>query len=167
MSARVKLDLPESLWSARDSAGLAANTLASIKIRTSKGKDADDRSFKPYSTNPLYVAKRGARLAPKGGRPTRDGSGVFYEGGYRQYKEDSRRRGGAGDSAEVDLVLSGNMINNLVVLSSSVDHFTIGLTDKAQYGYAVNEIREFLGLSDRDVDILVRAIELEIRSKIR
>ena len=167
MSARVNLNLPQSLWTARDTAGLAANTLASIKLRTSQGKDADGRPFKGYSTTPLYVAKRGARLAPKGGEESRTGDSVYYEGGYRQYKEESRRRGGGGDSAEVDLVLSGNMINNLVVKSSTVNQFVIGLTDKAQYGYIVNESREFLGLSDKDVDVLVKAVEIEIRKKIR
>ena len=167
MSARVNLNLPKSLWTARDTAGLAANTLASIKLRTSQGKDADGKAFRGYSTKPLYVAKRGARLAPKGGEESRTGDSVYYEGGYRQYKEESRRRGGGGDSAEVDLVLSGNMINNLVVKSSTVNQFVIGLTDKAQYGYIVNQFREFLGLSDKDVDILVKAVEIEIRKKIR
>ena len=59
------------------------------------------------------------------------------------------------------------MINNLVVKSSTVNQFVIGLTDKAQYGYIVNQSREFLGLSDKDVDILIKAVEIEIRKKIR
>ena len=65
-------------------------------------------------------------------RKSRTGKSVFYQGGYRQYKEDSRRRGGAGDSAEVDLVLSGNMMNNLVIKEATATGFTIGLTDHAQ-----------------------------------
>ena len=167
MATKVTLNLPKVLWTAKDMAGLAANTLAAIKLRTSKGLDADGKSFKGYSTKPLYVSKRGARLAPKGGEPSRTGESVFYKGGYRQYKDESRRRGGADDSAEVDLVLSGNMMNNLVVKEATSNQFVIGLTKHAQYGYLVNADREFLGLSDDDVEILVKAVEIEIRSKIK
>ena len=41
MPATVRLNLPNSLWTAKDSARLAANTVAAIKLRTSKGLDAD------------------------------------------------------------------------------------------------------------------------------
>lgn len=166
MPARVNLSLPSSLWTARDSMRLASNTLASIKIRTSKGIDANGRAFKGYSTEPLYVSKRGARLKPKGGRKTKTGLSVFYEGGYKQYKHDSRRRGRRSGSAEVDLVLSGNMMNNLVVLNATKKGFVIGLTQHAQYGFYVNDDREFIGLSPRDVEILVAAVQAELVSKI-
>ena len=167
MPANINLNLPSSLWSARDSMGVALNTVASIKLRTSKGLDASGRAFKGYSTKPLYVAKRGARLTPKGGQPSSTGKSVFYSGGYKQYKKESRRRGGGGDSAEVDLVLSGNMMNNFVVLEATESGFKIGLTDHAKYGYSVNDDREFIGLTDREVDILVRSIEIDLRRKLR
>jgi len=167
MATKVTLNLPKVLWTAKDMAGLAANTLASIKLRTSKGLDADGSSFKGYSKKAIYVSKRGARLAPKGGEPSRTGESVFYKGGYRQYKHESRRRGGDDDSAEVDLVLSGNMMNNLIVKQATEDMFVIGLSDKAQYGYAVNQDRQFLGLSPKDIEILVEAVEAEVRKKIK
>ena len=167
MATKVTLNLPKVLWTAKDMAGLAANTLAAIKLRTSKGLDADGSSFKGYSKKAIYVSKRGARLAPKGGEPSRTGESVFYKGGYRQYKHESRRRGGDDDSAEVDLVLSGNMMNNLVVKQATKNMFVIGLTDKAQYGYIVNEERRFLGLSAKDVEVLVEAVELEVRRKLK
>ena len=166
MPNRVNFKIPKSLWTARDSARLASDTLASIKLRTSKGIDANGQPFKPYSTTPLYVAKRGARLKPKGGQPSRTGRSIYYQGGYKQYKHDSRRRGGGGHSAEVDLVLSGHMINNLVVKEATAAGFVIGLTEHAQYGYAVNQTREFLGLSPKDVKILTKAVEIELRGKI-
>ena len=166
MAARVNLNLPRSLWTAQDSLRLASNTLASIKLRTGKGLDADGKPFKPYSTTPIYVAKRGARLKPKGGRPSRTGKSIYYEGGYQQYKNQSRRRGQSTDSAEVDLVLSGNMMNNLVVKEATASGFTIGLTKHAQYGFAVNETREFIGLSPDDVEVLVEAVEAELRRKL-
>ena len=166
MAARVNLNLPRSLWTSQDSLRLASNTLASIKLRTGKGLDANGKPFKPYSTTPIYVAKRGARLKPKGGRPSRTGKSIYYEGGYQQYKNQSRRRGQSTDSAEVDLVLSGNMMNNLVVKEATASGFTIGLTKHAQYGFAVNETREFIGLSPDDVEVLVEAVEAELRRKL-
>ena len=167
MSAKVNLNLPASLWTARDSQQLAFNTVAMIKIRTGKGLDADEKPFKGYSTNPLSVSKKGARLAPKGGRPSSTGETVYYENGYKQYKNESRRRGGSGDSAEVDLVLSGNMLNNFVVQEATDEGFVLGLTKHAKYGYYVNEDREFIGVSDREVDILARAVEIDIRRKLK
>lgn len=162
----IDLNLPTPLWTARDTMRLASNTLASIKLRTSKGIAADGKPFsKKYSTNPIYVSKRGARLAPKGGRPSRTGQSVFYAGGYKQYKQQSRRRSGS-SSAEIDLVLSGNMMNNLVVKEATASGFKIGLTKHAQYGYAVNEDREFLGLSEDDVRVLVTAAQAEIARKL-
>ena len=122
MQARIDLNLPRSLWTQRDSLVLASNTLASIKMRTSRGIDATGNQFKGYSTRPLYVLKRGARLKPKGGRLSPTGRSVFYQNGYKQYKHESRRRGTPGESAEVDLVLSGNMMNNYELFCQLVTH---------------------------------------------
>lgn len=165
MSSKVTLNLPRVLWSAKDTLRLAQNSLASIKLRTSKGIDANGIPFKGYSKNAIYVSKRGARLKPKGGRPSRTGRSIFYAGGYKQYKHDSRQRS-KGDSAEVDLVLSGNMLNNLVIKEATVDRFVIGLTQHAQYGYAVNEDRKFLGLTTKDQEILVKAVGIELRKRL-
>lgn len=168
MGVRIEIDLglPRSLWTARDSLRLGSDTLALIKLRTSKGIDAKGKPFKGYSTKPIYISKRGARLSPKGGRPSRSGLSVFYEGGYQDYKHQSRRRGGGSSSAEVDLVLSGNMMNNLVVKEATAAGFKIGLTKHAQYGYAVNQDREFLGLSEDNIRTLVSTAQAEIAKKI-
>ena len=61
MTAKVRLNLPTSLWTAKDSARLALNTLAAIKLRTTRGVDANGRPFAPYSSNPIYVPYKGAR----------------------------------------------------------------------------------------------------------
>lgn len=167
MGAKIKLNLPRSLWTAKDSARLASDTLASIKLRTAQGLDADRKQFKPYSTKPIYVAFRGARLKPKGGRPSRTGRSIFYAGGYQQYKQESRRRG-AGSSALVDLVASGALMNNLVVLHASAERFIIGLSPHVRhYGYYVNADREYLGLSEQDINVLVSAVEYELSKKIK
>lgn len=170
----VKLKFPKKLWTKKDTMRLAMNTLASIKLRTSKGLDADGNKFDEYSVKPIYIPigkGTGARLKPKGGRVSRTGKSVFYSEGYKQYKHESRERGGKNpyqdDSAEVDLVLSGSLMNNLVVLNAEQTKFTIGLTSHVQYyGYYVNEKREFIGLSDKDVEILFQTVRAEIANKI-
>jgi len=58
------------------------------------------------------------------------------------------------------------MMNNLVVKKATKSGFSIGLTDKAGYGYYVNIDREFLGLSEDDVDILIEAVSIELRKKL-
>ena len=167
MAAKIKLNLPSSLWTARDSARLGMDTLAAIKLRTSKGFDANDKRFKGYSTKPLYVAFKGARLKPKGGRLSRTGRSIYYKQGYRQYKIESRRLGKKG-SALVDLVASGALMNNLVLKEATRHRFIIGLTaNVAHYGYAVNADRQYLGLSPRDVNVLVSAVQAELTKKIR
>ena len=167
MASKVTLKIPRVIWGARDTMRLASATLASIKLRTSRGIDANGVKFDDYSTNAIYVSKRGARLKPKGGRPSRTGRSIFYSGGYAQYKKQSRNpRGGTSTSAEVDLVLSGNMMNNLVIKEATANHFVIGLTKHAQYGYAVNRKREFLGLTKKDREILVKAVEIELRRRL-
>jgi hypothetical protein len=93
MHAKVNLNLPSSLWTARDSARLGLNTVAAVKLRTSKGIDADGQPFKPYSTSPIYIPRSSAVLSPKGGRVSRTGQSVYYQGGYREYKAQSRRYG--------------------------------------------------------------------------
>jgi len=159
-----------ALWSKRDSAQTALDTIALIKRRIYQGIDDDGRRFKGYSTKPMYVAKRGARLSPKGGRPSRTGKSVFYEGGYRQYKNESRRRvqGGSNQTAEVDLTLSGALINNIVPTSVKREAFSIGLSPAVRhYGYYVDAKRGFIGLTDREVVILSNAIAARIRKKLR
>ena len=159
-----------NLWTQKDSATLGLNTLASIKMRTSKGIDSNGRKFKRYSTRPLYVAYNsdtGRRLTPLGGQSTIGGR--FYSGGYAEYKRKSRKRSksGVGQSASVDLVLSGQLINNFVLKSSSSSGFTLGLTQHvAQYGYDVNSERSFIGLTNKEVDILLKAVELDLIAKL-
>jgi len=163
---RVKLSIPE-LWSARDSMVAAADTIALVRLRTYAGKDTQDRPFTGYSTKPIWVGFKGARLTPKGGRKTR--KGMAFPGGYREYKLKSRRRttGGANQTAEVDLTLSGALLNNLVTIKATRTSFTIGLSSAVRhYGYYVNARRSFIGLSSSDQRKLTDAIAARIRKKL-
>lgn len=167
MPVKFNLNLPSNLWTQNDSVILGQNTLAQIKIRTGKGIDANGQPFAEYSTNPIYIQKKGAKLKPKGGKPTKSGDSVFYQDGYAQYKHESRRRGQGGESAEVDLVLSGNMLNNFIVKEATDTGFKIGLTNQAQYGYDVNQDREFIGLTNSEVAVIVKAVELDLKRKLQ
>jgi hypothetical protein len=169
MTVKVKLNLPRDIWTAKDTKALASNTVATVKRRTMKGVSSKGKKFKKYSTNPLYVSFRGARLKPKGGtRLSRTGKSIYYANGYRQYKEDSRkRRGGQGQTAEVDLVLSGQLMNNLVVLQATETRFRIGLTKHVRhYGYEVHKVRPYIGLTDNEIDTLVNAVAFDISKKL-
>lgn len=169
MTVKVNLKLPRDIWTAKDTKALASNTVATVKRRTMRGISSEGKKFKKYSTNPLYVSFRGARLKPKGGtRLSRTGKSIYYANGYRQYKEDSRkRRGGQGQTAEVDLVLSGQLMNNLVVLQATETRFRIGLTKHVRhYGYEVHKVRPYIGLTDNEIDTLVNAVAFDISKKL-
>lgn len=166
-SVRVNLKMPQ-LWSARDSLITGADTVAMIRHRTYQGKSSEGVAFKPYSTKALYVAFKGARLKPKGGRLSRTKKSRFYAGGpgggYGFYKRASRR---GVQGASVDLTLSGSLMNNLGVLRADSKGFIVGLYAPARsYGYYVHENRPFIGLTDKDKSTLNRAIEIRLRRKM-
>ena len=176
MPNQVRFRLPKDLWTERDTKRLALNTLASIKRRTMQGKDADGKPFAEYSEKPLYVAFKGARLKPKGyTRKSRTGKSAFYQGGYREYKEKSRKRAERRAksmpnemTSEVDLVLSGSLMANFIPLKVTKTRFTLGLGSPVQsYGYYVNEKRRFIGLSPKEVDQLTKVVALEIQNKLQ
>jgi len=172
MKVQIGIILPV-IWTTRDSMATAADTIALVRLRTYAGLDIQDRAFSsyaPYSETPIYVSLKGARLKPKGGRKTKSGKSMFFQGGYREYKQKSRRRrtkGGANQTAEIDLTLSGALMNNLVTTSATKTSFTIGLSGAVRsYGYYVNARRPFIGLSSSDQRKLTDAIAARIRKKL-
>jgi len=172
MPNRVKFNLPSNLWTERDTKRLALNTLASIKRRTMQGKDADGKPFTEYSTTPLYVSFKGARLKPKGyTRKSRTGKSAYYEGGYKQYKDKSRKRSkrpAEEMTSDVDLVLSGALMANFIPLKVTKTSFILGLGSPVQsYGYHVNAKRRFIGLSQPEVEQMTEVISKEIAQKLK
>lgn len=166
MTSSIKL--PRSLWSDQDSATLGLNAIAAIKYRTSKGLDGDLEPFAMYSEKPITISKKGARLAPKGGQPSPSGDSVYYQQGYREYKHESRGRSSRAASAEVDLVLSGALMNNIILTQADRTGFTISLSDHvAYYGYRVNADREFLRLDLDTIKVLARAVSIDIENRLK
>lgn len=146
--------------------GIAQDILAIIKIRIYKGLDYNLSKFKAYSTKPIYIGYKSTtykRLKPK--RGIKKPNSMFFAGGYAEYKEKSRKRSNAieGQTASIDLTLSGMMMQNFVVLDATNTKFTIGLLPPVQdYGYAVNKDRGFIGLADKEVDQLVQIVKANL-----
>lgn len=157
-----------ALLTAKDMRAVGNDIVATIRKRTLAGIDRRGNPFKGYSTRPIYVAVRGARLAPKPGRWSRSRRSVYYAGGYREYKLASRlpgqgaaiasavQAGGAALSAivgqlgtaEVDLTLSGRMLQSLHVSKATASTVEVSLgASEALYGVHVNEQRQFVGLT--------------------
>ena len=167
MAMKVKLDLTiPQIWSAQDSMIASADTIALVRLRTYSGKDTSDKPLAKYSTRPIYVEKD-APLEPRGGVQTE--RGMYFKGGYREYKMKSRRytAGGRNQTAEVDLTLSGALMNNLITTKATKSGYTIGLSSAVKdYGYRVNARRSFIGLSPTDQTKLTAAIASRIRKKL-
>jgi len=150
------------LWSEQDSLRTGLDTIALIKARTMKGISSTGARFKRYSTKPIYIS-RDAFPSPKGGEQV--GDSVYYKGGYREYKRSSR---GTSRTAEVDLTLTGNLMNGLQIIKHDRLSFTIGLIQQVRhYGYRVNEERPYIGLTEREVKIITKTINMAIGRKLR
>ena len=153
MKATISLNLPPLNLTKTMMKGIAQDILAIIKIRIYKGLDDNLSKFKAYSTKPIYIGYKSTtykRLKPK--RGIKKPNSMFFAGGYAEYKEKSRKRSNAieGQTASIDLTLSGMMMQNFVVLDATNTKFTIGLLPPVQdYGYAVNKDRGFIGLADK------------------
>ena len=166
MKATLNLNLPSLNLTKPIMTAIAQDILAIIKIRIYKGLDYNLSKFRAYSTKPIYINYKSTtykRLKPKGG--IKKPNSMLFPGGYAEYKEKSRKRSNAieGQTAAVDLTLSGMMLQNFVVLDSTNTKFTIGLLPPVQdYGYAVNQDRGFIGLAKKEVDQLVEIVKANL-----
>ena len=165
MKVTIDLNLPYIEFTSADMKSIGNDAIALIKERTQEGLDVNDKPFDAYSTKPIYVSKTsktGKKLSPKGGRKTESGKSVFYQGGYSQYKKASS------GSDKVDLTLSGNMMQSLVVKDATNTSFTIGIKGPAEkYAYEVNDEREFIGLSKEDSAIVTEIVQQMIMDKTK
>lgn len=160
--------LPRTLWTRADSVMLGNQVVAAIVERIHvRGHNANDQSFEPHSTKPIYIAKdgpTGLRLAPKGGRESRTGKSVYYEDGYRGYKLHSR------GSAKKTLVLSGELGRSWRVKDASATHALVGMTgDAARYGTHLNRSKHsgnFAALSPKDRVIVLKAFRAILRARM-
>lgn len=89
----------------------AANTgLALLKLRVIRdGQLASGESMPAYSTDPIYIPVAGVGTGPpfakpKGGKLSRTGVTMKFEGGYREFRLK------AGRGARMNMTLSGNLM---------------------------------------------------------
>jgi phage gpG-like protein len=159
-------------WTAKDSLTMGLDIITLIKMRTMKGISSEGKPFNAYSTNKIYIPFKGARLKPKGGVVSRTGLSMMYpkKKGYREYKHLSRRRarGGGGQTAEVDLTLSGALMSSLTVLKSTINQVVVGIGPASRhYGYYVHQVRPFIGLTKSEESIIIDAIAENMRSNLK
>jgi len=155
-----------TIWTAQNNQVNALNTIALIKMRTMRGVSSKGAKFKKYSTKKIYISLKGARLKPKGGRLSRTGKSMYFEGGYREYKKKSRL--GNIQTAEVDLTLSGVLMNSIQVKSSTATSYTIGLARQGlPYGQYVNQKRPFMGLLKKEQEIIVKAAAKDMKRNLK
>jgi hypothetical protein len=166
VNVQARLRFPP-IWTAQNNQVHALNSIALIKQRTMRGVSSKGHRFKGYSRKPISIAMKGARLKPKGGRLSKSGKTMYFQGGYKEYKEKSRR--GNIQSAEVDLTLSGILMNSIQVLEATRYSYTIGLAAQGRpYGYYVNNKRPFLGrMLKKEINILVQAAALDIKRNLK
>ncbi len=153
------------VWTQQDSERVAEWLVATINLRVRRSMGADGEPFRRYSTRRMYVrlgSETARRLAPKGGVPVKGKDGtvisVRYDGGYAQYKRESRRGNIA--TGEVDLTLSGQMLREIrptVVTETLVEVDHTG--GSAVYGPGVDAKRPHMALAKDEVPKLDRLIE--------
>jgi hypothetical protein len=159
------------LLTVKDMRSLGLDVVAVVRQRTLAGKDSRGQPFKSYSTRAIYITKAGARLAPKGGRTTPSGKSVFYAEklGYAQYKRASRGFSSSikGATAEVDLWLSGQMMNSLHVSRATTTQVRVSLgAREALYGAHVNKVRRFMGLTRKERDLMAGDLEAIVEKRL-
>jgi len=174
---KVKLSMPLTqmkLVTPQMMRAVALDTIVLIRERTVSGVDVNGRPFKGYSTKPLYVP-RSRFPRPRGGRPA--GKSVYYQGGYKEYKELSREPGkvgprqnkkAKGPTAEVDLTLTGLMLNSIQATKMLPTGYILEVIGKAaKYAGYVNAKREFMGLTNPERKIIIELFDEQIAKKLR
>ena len=160
----MRLDsLRADLSSPRIMRQIGLDAIMLIRERTVSGVSATGQPFIGYSTRPISISVK-QFPKPKGGRLSKSGNYVYYQGGYKEYKQLSRMPGtvqprknpqAKAPTAEVDLTLTGLMLNSIQVKQVTKTSVTIGVTGKSlDYAYYVNQKRLFMGLSASDVNVL-------------
>lgn len=172
---------PSSISNATVMRAIGEVCKAQVVQRTFReGRGLDDNPHKRYSTKPLSVylgSETARRLKPKGGVPlyrkrrykARGKSqstyllswkhydlgaliGRHYEGGYKQFKAESRK--GLGErSVEVDLILSGQLSRSLRVTRVQRTSAVVQVQGGSlKYAAGVNARRPWMGMSPGDIN---------------
>ena len=138
--------------------------VALIRRRTSAGRGYSG-PFAAYSTRPIYITRgrgTGARLSPKGGRPSKTGRSVYYAGGYAEYKQLST------GSGVINLTLSGQLLRTVRVAKASASSVTIKAgNESVRYAGAVDAKRPFMGIAPDELGVIEAVASDEIDRVLR
>lgn len=160
--------LPDAVIDRAGVIAFANDVRAVIVRRTLRGVSATGRPFKPYSTRPMTVSLSSGvalRLWPRGGEKSESGDSVHYEGGYAEYKRESRQYTGSeeGATAEVDLTLSGQMLRGIHVAMATDKGAVLQTGDSsADYAWAVQDVRPFMGIAPSERELVERLLAAQV-----
>jgi len=157
-----------------------------ITANTQAGKDIDGKPFNKYSTKPLYIPA-GAFYAPgwkttgkrmiksKDAEYRRKIGGKYWviiPGGYAKLKSTRFPQ----DGGNVNLHVTGNMLNSLAVIERGNDYVTIGFNNKeaatkAMYHQIMGAgkskvIRKFLGLPNNELAVVMGSFTKLIAAEV-
>ena len=153
-----------SIIDARGMTSIGNAAVALIRKRAGEGRAFTGGDFRPYSTRPIYISRNrgtGARLAPKGGRPSRTGASVFYAGGYAEYKRAST------GSGVVNLTLSGQLMRSIAVAKATARAVVVQAGGgTVAYAGAVNDARPFMGIARDELPAIERVATAEVSRHI-
>jgi len=183
MSIEAKHDFgatwPSFVWDATAVRDVGEALRTSLVQRTFfEGLNVDDAPMKRYSTKPVVIynkSETARRLKPKGGVPWKGRRGPmkgrtvgrFYEGGYAEYKEQSRK-GLNANSVEVDLILSGQLSRSIALTAVGKTGVTISPRGAAvAYAGATHDKRNWWGISQRNYADLQAALPAIIGGAIQ
>lgn len=161
----IPLDIGE-LMDARGMTTIGNSVVTLIRKRTqADGESYDGEAFAPYSTRPIYISRNrgaGARLAPKGGRPSRKGGSVYYAGGYAEYKRLST------GSSIVNLTLSGQLMRSIRVAKADSRSVVVQAGGGAvTYARGVDNQRPFMGVAESERQLLTRVVQAQVKRVIK
>lgn len=172
--------LPDRVTDREAMVQIGNSIVAIIVDRTLRGISATGKAFKGYSTKRIWVPfsdrpGTGRRLTPKGGVVSRTGLSMRFDDGYAGYKRRSRQAGqvpvggaASAPTAEVDLVLSGQLLRSIEVAQAD-DTSVVVQTGNGTLAYAdkVNEERPFMGIAPSDMPDLEGEIAAAVQAALR
>lgn len=140
-----------------------ASDLRNMIVQRSKKGVGLKGGFKPYSTHPYYRSKRGIRPVAKGGRPSKTGKTVYYEGGYRAFAAATK------GTTTPNLFASGAMFKSMQARPLTKYQAQIIFTNDIQARKAIqnNETREFFGATEQEKKVLTNSFNLLIKNNLK
>lgn len=151
-------------WAMRQVAQVAQ---AAIVARVfTRGLDALDRAFKPYSRKPISVSATGRtarRTSLKGGRRSKSGKTIYYDGGWHELHEANT------GSSKVNLTLSGETMRSFEAIAQDATTAVLAFDGEGRLiaRWLEEGGRQILPLSPNDRLIVSQSLPSIIKGAMR